>query len=317
MRRTDQSLTTFDYQMRIHARSINYFDMIRRCGSIRGAARHLNVTASAANRQLLALEMEVGEPLFERLSAGLKLTAAGEMFAAHVINVLQDAQRLRSDLDSLHGLQRGSLHIMATEGLQLTLMATLATQMLSKYPLVELKITAGSTTEIFDAVANGEADAAVGFPERQSPALRQTAVGRFTFAAIVPPAHPLASKREVTFAECARYPLILPTPNMSLYAALQPAIRSYERPLKVVLQTGSIELMKKLAAEGIGVAFSSRLGTERETEAGKLVQLPLKTARKLFWEMGVYVRAGRVPPPALDAFLKLAAAEIERRQGRR
>jgi DNA-binding transcriptional LysR family regulator len=301
--------------MRIHARAITYFDMIRRSGSIRGAARHLNVTASAANRQLLALEAEVGEPLFERLSAGLKLTAAGEMFAHHVINVLQDAQRLKANLDSLRGLQQGSLHITAVEGLQLTLMATLATQMLAKYPLVELKITAGSSSAIFNDVISGEADAAIGFPSQRNPALRQAAVGRFTFAAVVPPSHALASKREVTFAECARYPLILPTPNMSMYTALQPAIRNHDRPLKIALQTGSIELMKKLAAEGVGVAFNSRLGTERELEAGRLVQIPLKTPRKLFWEMGVYVRAGRSPPPALDAFLQLATAEIKRRQG--
>ncbi|WP_244541966.1 LysR family transcriptional regulator [Afipia sp. GAS231] len=288
--------------------------MIRRCGSIRGAARHLNVTASAANRQLLALEMEVGEPLFERLNAGLKLTAAGEIFADHVTNVLQDAQRLKGDLDSLRGLQRGSLNIMAVEGLQLTLMSTLATQMLTKYPLIELKITAGSASEIFSAVANGDADAGIGFTTHRNPALRQAVVARFGFVAILAPKHPLASKRAVTFAECARYPLILPTPNLSLYGILQPALKDYA--LKVVLQTGSVELMRKLAGAGLGIAFSPRVGTGREAEAGKLVQVPLKTAKTLFWEMGVYVRAGRSPPPALDAFLKLAAAEIELRQGR-
>jgi DNA-binding transcriptional LysR family regulator len=41
--------------MHIHARSIRYFDMIRRCGSIREAARHLHVASSAVNRQLLQL----------------------------------------------------------------------------------------------------------------------------------------------------------------------------------------------------------------------------------------------------------------------
>jgi DNA-binding transcriptional LysR family regulator len=203
---------------------------------------------------------------------------------------------------------------MALEGLQLTLMAALATQMLSKYPLVELKITAGSASDIFSAVANGDADAGIGFTTQRNPALRQAIAGRFPFAAIVAPAHPLASKRAVTFAECARYPLILPTPNLSLYGVLQPALKNHS--LKIALQTGSIELMRKLAGEGLGIAFSPRVGTEREAEAGKLVQLPLKTTKKLFWEMGVYVRAGRSPPPALDAFLKIAAVEVERRQGR-
>jgi DNA-binding transcriptional LysR family regulator len=50
--------------MHIHARSLAYFDMIRRCGSIREAARRLHLASSAVNRQLLQLEEEFGTPLF-------------------------------------------------------------------------------------------------------------------------------------------------------------------------------------------------------------------------------------------------------------
>ena len=64
--------------MRIHSAAIHYFDAVRRAGSIREAARRLNVASSAVNRQILKLEEEVGTPLFERTSAGLKLTASGE-----------------------------------------------------------------------------------------------------------------------------------------------------------------------------------------------------------------------------------------------
>lgn len=80
----------------IHARSLRYFDAIRRCGSIREAARQLHVASSAVKRQLLKLEAEVGTPLFERFASGLALTAAGEVFARHVISVMQDARRFES-----------------------------------------------------------------------------------------------------------------------------------------------------------------------------------------------------------------------------
>ena len=84
--------------MHIHARAIKYFDMIRRSGSIREAARRLHVASSAVNRQLLQLEEEIGSPLFERMTQGLRLTPAGEVFSRHVITVLQDEVRLRSDM---------------------------------------------------------------------------------------------------------------------------------------------------------------------------------------------------------------------------
>ena len=53
--------------LRIHSAAICYFDMVRRCHSIREAARRLNVASSAVNRQILKLEDEVGAVLFERL----------------------------------------------------------------------------------------------------------------------------------------------------------------------------------------------------------------------------------------------------------
>jgi DNA-binding transcriptional LysR family regulator len=85
-------------KLRIHAPAIYYFDMVRRCHSIREAARRLNVASSAVNRQILKLEDEVGAALFERLPGGLRLTAAGEILTRHVSFLLQDVERVRGEL---------------------------------------------------------------------------------------------------------------------------------------------------------------------------------------------------------------------------
>jgi len=102
--------------LRIHAAALNYFDAVRRAGSIRAAARRLNVASSAVNRQILSLEAEVGTQLFHRLPGGLKLTAAGEILAHHVITVLRDAERAESELDALHGLRAGVVELVTLEG---------------------------------------------------------------------------------------------------------------------------------------------------------------------------------------------------------
>jgi len=54
-------------RLRIHASAMLYFDAVRRAGTIREAARRLNVASSAVNRQILKLETEIGAQLFERL----------------------------------------------------------------------------------------------------------------------------------------------------------------------------------------------------------------------------------------------------------
>jgi DNA-binding transcriptional LysR family regulator len=165
--------------MHIHARSLNYFDMIRRCGSIREAARRLHLASSAVNRQLLKLEEEIGAELFERLPSGLKLTAAGEIFAGHVITVLQDEQRLVGELDSLRGLRRGDLGVLGVEGLNSEFLPAVLERRLKRYPLLRVRTRTTGSTAIAQAVIEGEADVGLGFSLPRTPELRQSAVGRF------------------------------------------------------------------------------------------------------------------------------------------
>lgn len=104
--------------LRIHSSAIHYFDMVRRCHSIREAARRLNVASSAVNRQILKIEDEIGASLFERLPGGLRLTLAGEVFSRHVSLVLQDLERVRLEFDALRGLKSGHVEIATVEGLR-------------------------------------------------------------------------------------------------------------------------------------------------------------------------------------------------------
>ena len=159
--------------MQIHARALGYFDMIRRCGSIREAARRLHVASSAVNRQLLQLEDQLGAPLFERLPGGLKLTAAGELFSHHVITVLQDERRLLGELDMLKGLRRGELQISAVEGLSADLMPVCLHLFLSRYPSLRVHLRSAGSAQTVRRVIDGDADLAIGFSIERHEALRK------------------------------------------------------------------------------------------------------------------------------------------------
>ncbi len=287
--------------------------MIRRCGSIREAARRLHVASSAVNRQLLQLEDEIGSPLFDRIAGGLKLTPAGELFSRHVITVLQDEHRLESELDLLKGIHRGALNVIAVEGVNADLLPTTLELMLKRYPAIRIQQRSSGSANTVDAVVDGDADVAIAFSLQRHEALRQCAVGQFALGAIIPPGHPLAALSSVSFAECARHPLILATSELSIQPTMRPLIANYKRELSVVLETASIELAKTMAARGIGVAFQTRIGLERDIREGRLVHVPLKAQTRLTNELGVYVRSGRTLPPAVDAFIRIVAEEIERR----
>ncbi|RMX08691.1 LysR family transcriptional regulator [Corticibacter populi] len=300
--------------MHIHSRAILYFDMIRRCGSIREAARHLHVASSAVNRQLLQLEEEVGGPLFERLSGGLRLTPTGEIFSRHVLTVLQDQNRLVSELGLLRGVHRGTVQIAAVEGLTADILPTVIAAMRQRHPGITIQVRICGSAQAARAVMEGEADVGIGFAIERSEQLRQCSVARFELGVIAPAGHPIASCKRVDFARCAQYPLIMPSRELSMHGLLQPVVSHHKGALNVCIEVSSVELGKKLAEAGVGLFFQSRIGVEQEQQKGTLVHIPLNTPQAMYSELGVYVRAGRTLPSALDAFLQIVTRLIEERQ---
>ena len=295
----------------MHSRTLRNFDMIRRCCSIREAARHLHLSSSALNRQLLQLELELGGPLFDRLPRGLKLTAMGEVVARHVINVLHEAERMDGELAALRGLQRGRLDVVSVAALTPAVLPDVLQTMHDRHPSIEVDVRIASSAEAAARVTEGDADVALAFVRRKSAALRQLAVGTFALGAVVAAGHPLAGRRQVGFADCARHPLLLPSAELSFHPDVAALLAMHKREVEVRLQTASLDLMKGLALRGLGVAFLNRFGIERELAEGTLVHVPLKSA--IDCHLGVYVRVERALPPALDAFVRVVAEAIESR----
>ncbi len=303
-------------KLRIHAASLRYFDTVRRAGSIREAARRLNVASSAVNRQILALEGEVGLPLFERLAAGLKLTAAGELLAHHVIGTLRDAERMESELDAMRGLRSGHVELLTLEGLCHRIVPASVAALGSRYPRVSVGIGIIPTEDIPQALIDGDAHLGLAFEVRPRPELRRLAVARFPLGAVVVAGSPLASLRSITINDCRDHTVILPKPNFANRGQLNPVLYQAGMTARVLYEAGSIELMRQLALRGLGAALMTTVGVEADLEAGHLVHVPLRHGSGfLYSELGLFARAATPLPLAAEAFVQQAKAVIEASHG--
>ena len=90
----------------LHSRVLRYIDEVARLGSIRAAGERLNVAPSAINKHVLQLEEAIGEPLFERLPRGLRLTPAGEILLAHVRRTIKEYSQVEAEIRRF--MQRGN-----------------------------------------------------------------------------------------------------------------------------------------------------------------------------------------------------------------
>src|SRR6202521_3273121 len=100
-----------------YMRILRYIDEVARAGSIRKAGERLNVTASAMNRRIMDIEDELGAKLFERKPRGVRLTAAGEVFVRYVREQALEVERVRSQIEDLKGLRRGTVRIACSQAL--------------------------------------------------------------------------------------------------------------------------------------------------------------------------------------------------------
>jgi DNA-binding transcriptional LysR family regulator len=261
----------------LHSRLLTYVDEVARTGSIRKAAGHLNVAASAISRQILALEIQLGTPLFHRLPKKLVLTAAGEVLIGHIRQTLKELTRAQAKIEELKGLRRGEITVAMMSGLASNLVPGTVKQFRVANPLVKLILTLFTTgDEIQSAVANGEADLGIGFDFTKDSNLKVLARTVGKLGAVMAPSHPLAKRGGIRLSDCIDYPLIVADNSSAIRPYLDSAFSRVSLDLQPIIETNAIEIMRHATILENGITFLTPFDIEFERRAGRLVYVAVR-----------------------------------------
>lgn len=292
----------------LHSRLLKYLDEVARVGSIRKAASRLNVASSAINRQILALESELGAPIFERMPRRLRLTASGEVLIAHVRETLKGHQRVESHIEALKGLTRGEVTIATMNGLAAGPLPRFLNSILDSHPRVHLRLRVLPLDQMTNAVLTGEADLALTYNPPASPGIRIVASHDLALGAVVSAKHPLTRQKPLRLADCAEFPLAIADASMTIRPAVDLAFTHANIPLHPTIETNSIEFMKKIARSGQAITFLNPVDVAQEVEAGEIRYMPLQemTGHPIALKLMVRARGG------LDTFPSLVVEELRK-----
>jgi DNA-binding transcriptional LysR family regulator len=261
----------------LHSRLLNYVDEVARTGSIRKAASHLNVAASAISRQILALETQLGTPLFQRLPKKLILTAAGEVLIGHIRQTLKELTRAQAKIEELKGLRRGEITVAMMSGLASNLVPGTVKQFRLANPRVKLILTLFTTgEEIQSAVANGEADLGIGFDFTKDSNLKVLARAVGKLGAVMAPSHPLAKQASIRLSDCMDYPVVVADGSTAIRPYLDAAFTRAALDLQPIIETNAIEIMRHAAILENGITFLTPFDIEFERRAGRLVYVNVR-----------------------------------------
>lgn len=255
--------------------SIRYIDAIVKAGSIRAAADTLAITSTALNRRILAMEEELGVPIFERLPHGVRLSAAGEIYIHHIRNQLSDMERVKSQIADLSGVRRGHVSIACSQALLPYFLPTQIALYRKEHPHVTFGVHLRDREAAEHALVDHSADLAVVFePVRLADFMTLMRV-RQPVHAVMGPDHPLAEKETVRLADCLSYPVALPTTPYGVRHLVDIALRNASLRLDPVIQSDNFEFLRNHAiAENI-LTFQIPIGLSGQTTTGQMVSRPI------------------------------------------
>lgn len=139
---------------------LRYIVAIAQCGSISAASRKLFISQPALTKQLSRLEMQLGVKLFERRSAHLSITPAGEIFLEYAIAAIELEKQMLERLTQ-RGEMTGERVRVATTHRGGCFVGDHTAAFLSRFPGIRLEYLDMSAEECERALEEGTADLAV------------------------------------------------------------------------------------------------------------------------------------------------------------
>src|SRR6201999_790157 len=193
-----------------HLRVLQYVDEVARTGSIRKASDRLNVTASAVNRRIMDLEEELGSPLFERRPRGVRLTAAGEVFVNYLRQQDGEVARMKSQIEDLKGMRRGTVRIACSQALALEFLPRQIGEFRKRHSFVAFDVKVFDHEQAMAAVANYDVDLALVFRPPFLASFQPLLTLEHLIVAVMSAKYPLAARRAVLLRDSAASPVALP-----------------------------------------------------------------------------------------------------------
>jgi DNA-binding transcriptional LysR family regulator len=267
------------------------------------AAAKVHRTQPAVSQAVRRLESDLGEELFDRSSKSGTLTDAGRVLQNYGQRLVRLAGETESVMRELRDLRRGRVLIGANEAAIHTLLPLMARFRL-RVPDIAVDVRRVPARQIAVEVQQGSLDfGALTFRPSEA-GLLEVAVGSDELVLLVPPSHPLASRRQVTMEEVGSEPVVAhndPSP------ARERVLRLFEErriPLKMMIALPSLDGIKRAVELRLGVALLPRLCAITEIASGRLVAVPVAGVSRPRQVMLVCRKAHR--SHAANAFLQVA-----------
>jgi len=265
--------------LRASPQQLRSFEAAARHRSVTRAARELHVSQPTVSLQLRQLAELVGEPLFEPLGRGVRLTPVGEALQETLGEISSCWQRFEGRLGELRGLLRGRLRIAAVTTAEY-FVPDLLGPFSASHPGVEIELAVENRDRVIDRLHRQADDLAVMMLPPDELPLHSLPFLENPLVVIAPRGHPLAQATSpVALEQLAQERWLLREPGSGTRLVAERHFAAQGLTPRVAMSLGSNEALKHAVGAGLGLAVVSALAVDAGPAPGDTapwIRLPVE-----------------------------------------
>lgn len=241
------------------------------------AAEKLLRTQPAVSLALQRLEQELGEKLIDRSGKELILTDAGHSVLEYARRFESLQRELDNSLAELRDNSAGRLTIGANESTTLYLLRHIE-KYRELYPKVKMQIRRSLSSKIPGELLDGNLELGVISYDPGNKNLKSKVIYIDALAFIVSPRHRLAKAKakEVSIGDLGSETFIAHNVVSPYREMVLQAFQGHKVPLCMEVEMPTIESIRKLVQNNLGVAFLPRMCVEQEIEQKLVCEVRVK-----------------------------------------
>lgn len=239
------------------------------------AAEKLLRTQPAVSLALQRLEQELGEKLIDRSGKELILTDAGRSVLEYARRFESLQREMDNSLAELRDNSAGRLTIGANESTSLYLLRHIE-KYRQLYPKIKVQVRRSLSSKIPDELLDGNLELGVISYDPGDERLKSKVIYIDALAFIVSPKHRLAKAKAVSIGELGSETFIAHNVVSPYRDLVLKAFQGHKVPLCMEVEMPTIETIRKLVQNNMGVAFLPRMCVEQEIEQKLVCEVRVK-----------------------------------------
>ncbi len=294
---------------------LRFVDALKRRGKLALAAEDMHISQPAASRTLAEIEALVGQQICVRHAHGLTFNEFGDVLAARARRIAAEMEKLGRDISEVADGSRGRVRIgtVTAPAIAYALPASLALRAIA--PHVQLQMDVEPSVSLMQRMRAGEYDFVLG---RLSAADDPTQydvrrIGEEQLDLLVRRGHPLAGRRNLSFADMSTFDWVSQPVGSPIWSALVEAFsgEGADFPERITYSASVLLTLATVSRTNSIAPFAREVAHLLVSEDVNANVVALDTRRRaVVPAFNVILAKGALLSPLAKRFLELIEAEI-------